>query len=113
MIQLSKIDISQLSEHRTQIMGLAALMIIVCHAPASGVIMPNILARIMELGNFGVDIFLFLSGLGCYYSLNKMGGGLCYLKRRFSRLMIPYLLISFPFCISAEKQKTAAFPVFQ
>lgn len=100
MIQLSKIDISQLSEHKTQIMGLAALMIIVCHAPASGVIMPNILARIMGLGNFGVDIFLFLSGLGCYYSLNKNRGGyFCYLKRRFSRLMIPYLLISFPFCL--------------
>lgn len=99
--QYTKIDVSQLSVFRTQIMGLAALMIIVCHAPASGVNMPDILARLMGLGNFGVDIFFFLSGIGCYYSLinNVSGGCFCYFKRRFSRLMIPYLLISLPFCL--------------
>lgn len=81
-------------------MGLAAVMIIACHAPASGVKMPYILAKILDLGNFGVDIFLFLSGLGCYYSLSKNRGGyLCYFKRRFSRLMIPYVLITLPFCL--------------
>ena len=75
MISFSKINISQVSDYRTQIMGLAAVMIIACHAPASGVKMPYISAKILELGNFGVDIFLFLSGLGCYYSLSKNRGG--------------------------------------
>ena len=98
--QYTKIDVSQLSVFRTQIMGLAALMIIACHAPASGVKMPYILTRFMGLGNFGVDIFLFLSGLGCYYSLiNNVRGIFYYFKRRLSRLMIPYLLISLPFCL--------------
>lgn len=83
------------------------MMIIACHAPASGVKMPYILAKILELGNFGVDIFLFLSGLGCYYSLSKNRGGyLCYFKRRFSRLMIPcaYYITFLPLLLDCRKR---------
>ena len=68
-------DLSLLSKYRTQMMGLAALMIIFCHAPASGVVMPPFLHKVLGLGNFGVSIFLLLSGLGSWYSLNKRSGG--------------------------------------
>ena len=92
-------DTQLLSKYRSQLMGLATLMIIACHAPASGVALPGILTRILELGNFGVDMFLFLSGLGCYYSLSKCNTGYGeYWVRRIKRVFIPYLIISIPFC---------------
>jgi len=74
-----QINIRDISTYRTQLMGVATLMIIACHAPASGVVMPRILSFALNLGNYGVDIFLLLSGLGVYYSLSKCptrGGGL-------------------------------------
>ena len=64
-------DFGDISRYRTQLMGLATLMIIACHAPASGVLMPPVFAKVLSYGNFGVDIFLFLSGLGLFYSLSK------------------------------------------
>lgn len=70
-MQLKNVRINNLSTYRTQLMGIATLMIIACHAPASGVVMPHFLSRIFNLGNFGVDLFLLLSGLGVYYSLSK------------------------------------------
>lgn len=62
-----------LSKYRTQLMGIAAIMIIICHAVSYGVVLPSILKKITLYGNLGVDIFLFLSGLGCYYSLSNGG----------------------------------------
>ena len=91
--------LNSISKHRTALMGIATLMIIVCHAPASGVALPNVLGRILGLGNFGVDIFLFLSGLGCYYSLSKTTIWADYLKKRYVRIGIPFLLITLPYII--------------
>lgn len=79
-IKDSQFDFGDISRYRTQLMGMASLMIIACHAPASGVLMPPVLANVLSYGNFGVDIFLLLSGLGLYYSLSKRpvenGGGI-------------------------------------
>ena len=85
-------------------MGIATLMIIACHAPASGVQLPGVVAQLFTFGNFGVDLFLLLSGLGVYYSLRKkpvntLLGGARFYKRRTTRIFIPYLLIYIPFCI--------------
>lgn len=99
MIVEKSVKLSLLSEYRTQLMGLATIMIIACHAPASGVAMPTFLRQILGLGNFGVGVFFFLSGLGCWYSLNKESGGGIFLKRRFIRIMIPYLIIFIPYNI--------------
>ena len=94
------VKLSLLSEYRTQLMGLATIMIIACHAPASGVAMPTFLRQILGLGNFGVGVFFFLSGMGCWYSLNKgSGGGGIFLRRRFIRISIPYLIIFVPYNI--------------
>ncbi len=95
-------DFGDISRYRTQLMGLATLMIIACHAPASGVLMPPVFAKVLSYGNFGVDIFLFLSGLGLYYSLSKRpvengGGYFCYCKRRLSRVFKPYIIIFLPY----------------
>ena len=88
-----------ISKHRSALMGIATFMIIACHAPASGVELPYIFARFLGLGNYGVDIFLFLSGLGCYFSLSKTTVLANYFKKRYIRIGIPYLLITLPYII--------------
>lgn len=91
------LDLSLLSKYRTQLMGIAAIMIILCHAPQYGVALPNVINSLLARGGLGVDIFLFLSGIGCYYSLSK-GVRFCeWYHKRFIRIFIPYLLIQFPF----------------
>lgn len=92
-------NLKYLSEYRTPLMGIAALMIVICHAPAYGVSMPAVVAKIVASGGLGVDVFLFLSGIGCYYSLSKLGTrsvGSWY-KRRLVRIFIPYALMQIPF----------------
>lgn len=65
------LNFETLTQKRSQLMGVATLMIIACHASASNVLMPFWLKRLLGLGNLGVDMFLLLSGLGIYYSLSK------------------------------------------
>lgn len=97
------LQLADISTYRTQLMGFATVMIIACHAAGSGVQMHPLLARILQLGNYGVDIFLFLSGLGLYYSLKKSDPatvcGALYYKKRFFRVYIPYLLIYIPYAL--------------
>lgn len=78
-------------------MGLAALMVIVCHAPQYGVAMPYTLGKLLARGGLGVDIFLFLSGLGCWYSLSKGVNLKHWYQKRFIRIFIPYFLMQIPF----------------
>lgn len=62
------------SRFRTQIMGVATIFIILCHANENIEHLPDILRRILVYGNYGVDIFLFVSGMGMFYSLNSIKG---------------------------------------
>ena len=103
-MKLPVAKLNDLSLKRTQLMGLATLMIIICHASASHVLMPHWLSKLMDLGNYGVDIFLFLSGLGLFYSLSKkpittVVGGVNYCKRRCNRIFTPYLLVFVPYSL--------------
>lgn len=68
-------DLNKISKHRTALMGISALLIVLCHANLYDIKVNSVTARLFSLGNVGVDIFLFLSGVGCYYSL-KTGGGI-------------------------------------
>ncbi len=77
-------------------MGLATIFILICHAPINGVQMPKLLEYTIVQGQIGVDIFLFLSGMGLWYSLNKedlSGGGKKWYLKRYIRILVPYLLI--------------------
>ena len=90
-------DLRFLSIYRTQLMGLAALMIVVCHAPSYGVEMPEAVDGLLRRGGLGVDIFLLLSGLGCWYSLSKGQTLRSWYSKRFMRIFVPYLFMQIPF----------------
>lgn len=52
----------------------------------------GVLNVIKDMGFGGVDICLFASGIGCYFSLNSDSDAPRFLKRRLKRIMPTYLL---------------------
>ncbi|MCR5484907.1 MAG: hypothetical protein K6F09_04875 [Clostridiales bacterium] len=79
MLELKKkcFDFSWISECRGALMGFAALWVVLFHSPELSFAFLRFkplfvgLDLIKGRGNAGVDIFLLLSGLGLYYSLEK------------------------------------------
>lgn len=93
---------SLLSKYRSEIMGAAALGVILCHAVTSDVQLPHIIVRLLVFFNLGVDVFLFVSGFGMYFSLSRAfekKGVILWYKKRFVRILVPYALIMGPYWI--------------
>jgi peptidoglycan/LPS O-acetylase OafA/YrhL len=44
------------------------------------------------LSSVGVEVFLFLSGMGLYFSYTKNKDTGAFLRKRFIRVLIPYLI---------------------
>ena len=84
---------SIISKYRTQIMGIAVLWIAILHATMWFPIEPiNWLFK--ALGQNGVDIFLFLSSFGLYYSWQKDPDTKNFLKKRFLRIIPVFIPIA-------------------
>lgn len=87
-----------ISKFRSELMGLATIGILMCHAHPNGVNLPFPLGNIFGLGQMGVMLFFFLSGLGLSYSLGNVEffckSTLKWYRKRFTRLLIPYLIIT-------------------
>ena len=84
-----------LSRWRSELMGLAALWVMLFHAyPFSFQCLP--LDAVKQAGFAGVDIFILLSAMGLYASLSKAGGQISYPKfflRRLVRILPAYWLV--------------------
>lgn len=87
------ISVKKISEYRASLMGLAILAIMVCHNTLyfQGAYM-GANDRLKILSQCGVDIFFFLSGMGCFISLCSNSTGKFYFKR-FLKIMCPYLMV--------------------
>lgn len=86
--------------YRAEFMGIAAVMIILCHAASNLVLLPPPIQKILNIGNYGVDIFMFMSGLGMFYSLqNNIGSIKDWYKKRLIRIFIPYFIATFVYCM--------------
>jgi len=80
--------LERIFRYRTVWMGVAILWIIWFH---SALVLPGELCVFLkEIGYGGVDIFIFASGIGCYYSLARDRDSLRFLKRRFLRIIPTY-----------------------
>ncbi len=84
------------SKYRTQLMGISMLWIMLFHNFFKWTD-SNWVKTLIDHGNVGVDIFLFLSGVGLYYSYEKKGNIGEYYKRRIVRLLIPYFVLAISF----------------
>lgn len=91
-----------LSKYRSAIMGVAILWVMLYHIPAKGGI--PIITQILEVGYGGVDIFLFLSGFGLYFSLSTKDTSLSqYYKKRFFRILPEFwIFLIFDYIITMD-----------
>ncbi len=64
-----RVDFGELSKYRGELMGLAILFVVLFHVsmPTSNLFYP-----LRRLGNVGVDMFLFVSGMGLWFSWCRM-----------------------------------------
>lgn len=89
----ANMNLSYISKYRIQIMGLAIISIVGCH---NTFLLPSVLGNInnslRQLLQIGVDFFLFLSGMGCYYSLYQNPNIKRFYKRRMLRIFPSYVI---------------------
>lgn len=79
-----------IAENRTFLMGISMIIIMIFH---QYFVHGNILLNAISIyGNYGVDIFLFASGFGLAYSLQK-NDTLTFYKRRLTRIIPACILI--------------------
>ena len=98
-------DLNLYSKYRTELMGIAAIMVIITHMHDNGVAMYEYVRRLTSVGASGVELFLFVSGFGLWksyrdatkgtFALNAPVIGQWYL-RRYLRILVPYLIFSIP-----------------
>lgn len=86
-----QLELNLLSKYRTQLMGLAMLWVMLYHSKI--IFTSKIFEFISSIGYGGVDIFILLSGMGVYFSLNKETNIKEFYKRRVSRVLPYYLPI--------------------
>lgn len=92
-----KNDIGLISKYRTAIMGVASLWIFLFHEWSP--IMEGhwkcyaVETFLKTIGFCGVDIFLFLSGMGLIYAIKKHNV-LTFYKRRLIKVFVPFLIIA-------------------
>lgn len=89
--------IKKLFNYRTIWMGFAMLWIMSFHCHMN--IGFRAIAYIREIGYGGVDIFLFASGIGNYFSYNRDNSPLDFIKRRIFRLAPSYIPFICVWCI--------------
>lgn len=84
------------SKYRKELMGVAILEVILGHTMSlSEVFYTPVLKFLSILTRFVfTEGFLFLSGLGVYYSFSKNNSKTRFYKRRLLRLFIPYVLLT-------------------
>lgn len=104
----TEFDLSAISKYRRQIFGLTILEIIIFHYFETVLFHGSEVHRYLYLsaklfltllGSIGVDVFLFLSGMGIFQSLKKDGNVLRFYRKRLLRVVLPYGIVGLAFWI--------------
>ncbi len=87
-------------KYRNELFGISILSIMIFHyfedvsnAKITGALGYAAKGYIFFIGSSGVEIFLFLSGMGLFYSLSKSPLVLPFYKRRLGRVLPTYLIV--------------------
>lgn len=106
MSNRTEFNFFHISKLRLELMGVGTLLILLCHSVGNNVKMSGFLAKIADNGQIGVGLFLFLSGLGLSFSLNRYNWNLDkeawlrqWYKKCFGRVLYPYFLIAIPYLL--------------
>lgn len=95
-------NLNIISKERTSLMGLAIIGIMFFHMSLNLSTFP-ILLKIKALGNIGVDIFLFLSAIGLYYSCQKSHDIKKFYQKRVLRIIPATIICLVPWYIYLVK----------
>lgn len=90
-MKIREIEWADVSRYRGELMGAAILFIILFHIPLPR---SDMFFGLRRCGNIGVDMFLFLSGIGLWYSWLKQPSFSNFYKRRLLRIFPTWLVIS-------------------
>lgn len=87
-----KVSAGVISDQRSGVFGLAILWIMLFHSSLNFRWPPAHLIK--ATGYCGVDVFLFLSGIGLYYSMEKDPSAAHFYRKRAVRVLLPYLIVA-------------------
>lgn len=101
---MKDIELSWLSKHRGSLMGFAMLVIVLFHV--CGMRHENLWLCLARCGNVGVDMFLFLSGIGLWFAWCKQPYFGHFYLRRYRRIYPAWLIVAaiyyIPKCIDGS-----------
>lgn len=91
MIKIKDIELTNISRYRGELMGMAMIFIILFHVslPQS-----DMFFGLRRMGNIGVDMFFFLSGIGLWFSWTKNPSCKHFFKRRYLRIYPTWLIMA-------------------
>jgi len=90
-MKIRDIQLADMSRYRGELMGAAIVFIILFHVPLARA---DAFFGLRRCGNIGVDMFLFLSGIGLWYSWVKQPSVKHFYRRRLLRIFPTWLVIS-------------------
>ena len=85
------VSIELISKYRTELMGIAMLLVVLFHGYVP---QTSWFYGLKRMGNVGVDIFLFLSGIGLWFSWRSTPNLKHFYKQRFLRVYPTWLLLA-------------------
>ena len=89
--KIEDIELHNISRFRGELMGIAMLFIILFHIslPQS-----DAFFGLRRMGNIGVDIFLFLSGVGLWFAWTQHPSITYFFSRRYLRIYPAWLIVA-------------------
>ena len=102
------------SKYRTELMGIAIIEVILGHAMSLQDVTYTAFMKILSVATRFVftEGFLFLSGLGLYFSFSQNPSIKSFYKKRFLRLYFPYVILSSWYFIYVDIIKGEDFSIF-
>ena len=99
------VELGKISKYRSELMGFAIIIVMLFHVPLSRL---DPFFGLRRMGNLGVDIFFFLSGIGLWYSWAKQQDWRRFYLNRALRIYPAWLIVAGYFYISRFHGTTTA-----
>ena len=95
-MKIKDIELANISRYRGELMGMAMIFVVLFH-----VSLPrgDAFFGLRRIGNIGVDMFLFLSGIGLWFSWMKSQDTKRFLQRRLLRIYPAWLVAACAFYV--------------
>ena len=91
MMKIKDIELTNISRYRGELMGMAMIFIILFHVSLP---QNDMFYGLRRMGNIGVDMFFFLSGIGLWFSWTKNPSCKHFFKRRYLRIYPTWLIMA-------------------